>query len=32
MKPTLLVADAGPLIALAVANLLPQTFSLYKTL
>ncbi len=32
MKPTLLVADAGPLIALAVAGVLPQTISLYKTL
>ena len=32
MKPTLLVADAGPPIALAVANVLPQTISLYKKL
>ena len=32
MRPTLLVADAGPLIALAVAGVLPQTISLYKPL
>ena len=32
MSPTLLVADAGPLIALAVAGVLPQTIGLYKTL
>ena len=32
MNPTLVVADAGPLIALAVAGVLPQTISLYKTL
>lgn len=32
MKLTLLVADAGPLIALAVAGVLPQTISLYTTL
>ena len=32
MKRTLLVTDAGPLIALAVADVLPQTIKLYKTL
>ena len=32
MRPTLLVADAGPLIALTMADVLPQTISLYKTL
>ena len=32
MNTTLLVTDAGPLIALAVADVLPQTISLYKTL
>ena len=32
MKPTLLMADAGALIALAVAGVLPQTISLYKPL
>lgn len=32
LKPTLLVADSGPLIVLAVANVLPQTIGLYKTL
>lgn len=32
-KPgTLIVADAGPLIALAIAEVLPQTIALYKTL
>jgi predicted nucleic acid-binding protein len=32
MPSKLIVADAGPLIALAVAEVLPQTIALYKTL
>lgn len=32
MTTPLLIADAGPLIALSVANVLPHTIELYKTL
>ena len=32
MASALLIVDAGPLIALSIANVLPQTIDLYKTL
>ncbi len=32
MTTPLLIADAGPLIALSVAHVLPHTIDLYKTL